>query len=112
VTVLDELRRRIGKVTAAEAQEAIGRFNNSHWDNPGEKARYSIPARPEHDDDIRLSAYVDQAEARIAMLEETLRGIRQEKQKWLDWETKRGCVDTSEVEQQIAWIDRVLRGEP
>lgn len=44
------------KVTHAEAREILSRFNTS-------QARYSIPANPDYDDDIRLGDYIEQAEA-------------------------------------------------
>ena len=59
-------------MTHEEARDAVGRFNASHWNNPGEKARYSIPARPDYDDDIRLMTYINASEqqsSRIAELE-------------------------------------------
>lgn len=58
--------------THEEARAILSRFNASHWNNPGEHARYSIPARPDHDDDIQLAEYINTAEqqsARIAELE-------------------------------------------
>ncbi len=45
--------------THDEAKQILSRFNNSHWNNDGAHARYSIPARPDHDDDIKLSTYID-----------------------------------------------------
>jgi len=52
-------------VSCDEARAILQRFNDSHWDVPGrEKARYSIPANPDRDDDIRLARFIDQAEAR------------------------------------------------
>lgn len=51
------------KVTHAEAREILSRFNASHWNNGKERARYSIPANPDYDDDIRLGDYIEQAEA-------------------------------------------------
>lgn len=38
----------------------LSRFNSSHWKNATERARYSIPADPRRDDDIRLGAYIEQ----------------------------------------------------
>jgi hypothetical protein len=49
--------------TPAEAREILARFNASHFRTPDrEHARYRIPADPAHDDDIRLAAFIDQAE--------------------------------------------------
>ena len=56
-----------GPITHAEAREIANRYNNSHWrDKAGheEHARYTIPADPRRDDDLRLAAYIDQCEAR------------------------------------------------
>lgn len=47
-------------ITDNEALKILSRFNASHWDNPSEHARYSIPADPKRDDDIRLGAYIEQ----------------------------------------------------
>lgn len=52
-----------GPITHAEARQMLTRFNASHWNNGQEKARYTIPADPRRDDDIRMHAYVDQMEA-------------------------------------------------
>lgn len=59
-----------GQVTVQEAKEGLSRFNASHWGNrasEGEKARYSIPANPKRDDDIRLNAFVEHTEQLIAV---------------------------------------------
>ena len=47
-----------GHVSHDEADAILRRFNASHWGNPEEHARYSIPADPGRDDDIRLGAYI------------------------------------------------------
>lgn len=46
-----------GHVSHDEAEAILRRFNASHWGN-GEHARYSFPADPGRDDDIRLGAYI------------------------------------------------------
>jgi hypothetical protein len=53
---------------------------------------------------------VDGKDARIELLEETLRGIRQEKLEELDMSN--AITRREHLTNQIAWIDRVLRGEP
>ena len=55
-------------VTHAEARGILSRFNNSHFRSQrnGETARYSIPARPEYDDDLRMEQYIKQNELEIA----------------------------------------------
>jgi hypothetical protein len=69
------------QVTDDEAEQILSRFNNSHWrdrGNTGEQARYSIPANPDRDDDIRLAAYIEQTRGlrkRIAGLEAAQRFI-------------------------------------
>lgn len=67
---------RAGPVTHEEARQIGTRFNASHWYPRGttppatvERARYSIPADPAHDDDIRLDAYIAQAEQLEAELD-------------------------------------------
>lgn len=47
-----------GHVSHDEADAILHRFNASHWGSAGEHARYSIPADPRRDDDIRLAAYI------------------------------------------------------
>lgn len=61
-----EDRERAGEVTCDEAEEILRRFNNSHWKIGGkysgtDVARYSIPADPKRDDDIRLGVFIEQA---------------------------------------------------
>ncbi len=49
--------------TFTEARAILSRFNASHFDIPGkEHARYSIPANPRGDDDLRLAAFITWAE--------------------------------------------------
>lgn len=56
------------RITHTEAYEIAKRYNRSHWRSAGERARYSIPADPRRDDDLRLYAYIKQNEARDAEL--------------------------------------------
>ena len=52
-----------GTVTVSEARAALSRFNASHFRaTDHEHARYSIPADPLRDDDIRLGAFIRQSE--------------------------------------------------
>ena len=54
-----------GHVTHEEARAIADRFIDGAFDNDArEHPRFSIPARPGYDDDIRLQAYIDQQEAR------------------------------------------------
>lgn len=57
-----------GHVSHDEADAILRRFNASHWRNPEEHARYSIPADPRRDDDIRLAAYIAAARETEAAL--------------------------------------------
>lgn len=74
-----------GRVTPEEARKILSRYNASHFrlkteevDDLGERryehARYSIPANPKRDDDIRLAAFIRQSEAqRDVMVAEVTR---------------------------------------
>ena len=64
--LLDGVAVTHGPVSHDEAEQILLRFNASHWDNGHEKARYTIPADPQRDDDIRLSAYIAHQRARDA----------------------------------------------
>lgn len=57
---------RCGPVSTAEAFEILSRFVHSHFGDGREKARFSIPANPQRDDDLRLHAFISQAQAREA----------------------------------------------
>lgn len=75
-TAKDE-QDRTGPVSDEEARQISRRYNASHFRNHtdlGEQARYSIPADPKRDDDIRLSAYIEQTAALRASLAEA-RGL-------------------------------------
>lgn len=48
------------EISHAEAREIAQRLINSHFNNPGPHARTSIPARPDHDDDLLIMAYIEQ----------------------------------------------------
>lgn len=71
-----------GDVSVEEAREALGRFVRSHFrshDYGGkERARISIPANPQRDDDIRLGAFITRAEKAFAALDEA----REEAAQW------------------------------
>lgn len=58
--------KEAGLITHHEAKQILSRFNASHWHKSrptgGEVARYSIPADPRRDDDIRLGAYIARQE--------------------------------------------------
>ena len=64
-SVKPDAYRRLGRVpTTEEARNILSRFCNSHFDNPGQKARMSIQARPDFDDDILMAAFIRWAEER------------------------------------------------
>jgi len=70
-----------GEVSVEEAVEILRRYNASHWRGRamGEVARYSIPANPRRDDDIRLGAFIRRAELAfedVARLRATLDVVR------------------------------------
>ncbi len=56
-----------GAVSHDEADEMVTRFIASHFNgrmgSSGEHARITIPADPKRDDDLRLSAYIEQQRA-------------------------------------------------
>lgn len=56
------------RITHDEACQMLSRFNASHWNDGREKARYTIPADPSRDDDIRMKDYIEQNRARDAAL--------------------------------------------
>lgn len=53
-------------ITIEEAHGIAKRFIDGHFNNPGEKPRIRIPADPDHDDDLRLRAFIDQHAALLA----------------------------------------------
>ena len=71
-----EDHRLAGEVSVEEAREALGRFVRSHFrhhDYEGkERARFSIPADPRRDDDIRLGAFISRAEVAFRRIEAAL----------------------------------------
>ena len=73
---------RTGPITDEEARQILSRYNASHWYHTRptgrERARYSIPADPKRDDDIRLDAYISQTRtlrAENARLRSALEGL-------------------------------------
>jgi hypothetical protein len=71
-----------GPVTHEEAKGIATRYNRSHWypKGEGERARYTIPADPRRDDDIRLEAYIAQQQARDdahAALQQRVAGLEE-----------------------------------
>lgn len=61
---MDVLTKRA--ISHTEAREAMQRLVNSAFRNGSEPARFGIPARPDYDDDLVLSAYIRQQEAQAA----------------------------------------------
>jgi len=53
-----------GPVSPEEAAKIVERFIDGHFSNQGKEGpRITIPADPQRDDDIRLTAFVEQAKA-------------------------------------------------
>lgn len=50
------------RIDVQEARDILQRLVNSHFGNSGEHGRFSIPARPEYDDDLRMSSFITQVE--------------------------------------------------
>ncbi len=69
-----DIREQVGHITPEEAHEILNRFITSHWreEKAGEQARFSIPADPKRDDDIRMACFIDQQTERIKRLEKDL----------------------------------------
>lgn len=59
---MDILTKR--QISHDEAREAMQRLINSAFRNGQEHARFGIPARPDYDDDLVLSAYIKQQRER------------------------------------------------
>ena len=60
------------QVTHEEAREIAKRFIDANFNNPGERPRIGIPARPDYDDDLLLCAYIEQQAALHAEREKLL----------------------------------------
>lgn len=71
------------KITHSQARAIMGRFCNSHFNNPGEHARISIPADPTRDDDLRMMQYIEQNEKKIASLTSKLEALKSEIPGWI-----------------------------
>jgi hypothetical protein len=74
----DVLTKR--QITHDEAKESLRRLINSHFGNEP-KARVGIPARPDYDDDLIMSAYVEQQSALTAAPSAP---AKSEHERWLD----------------------------
>lgn len=57
-----------GPISHDEAEEMLSRYNASHFRSDKPRARYSIPRNPRYDDDIRMSAYIEQQREKDAEL--------------------------------------------
>lgn len=86
------------ELTPEEAREILIRYNTSHFDNPGEKARYSIPADPNRDDDLRLNRFIVQYEALRRQLAEARASAEAEHARMCMEKTARDEAD-AEVER-------------
>lgn len=63
-------------ISPEQAHESHQRLVDHYFGNPAERPRIHIPARPTKDDDLVVSAYIDQSTARIAALESELAQLR------------------------------------
>lgn len=78
----DVLTKRL--ITHDEASDAVQRLVNSHFGKEP-KGRFGIPARPDYDDDLVLSAYIKQQRAEIKVLQDEvsdLNGLIEAYRKW------------------------------
>lgn len=68
----------VGRVpSAAEAHECLRRFINSHFRHyDRECARFSVPARTDHDDDLLLSAFIDRMDNDLNTARMVLREVK------------------------------------
>lgn len=87
--LLDEDTARAGVVSVPEAWDILDRFNASHWYPRGtrapegvERARYSIPANPKRDDDIRLGAFIMRAHRLQNAVHELLKSADDSRAQW------------------------------
>jgi hypothetical protein len=62
-------------ISHEEARECLRRFCGSHFRDGREHARIGIPARPDYDDDLVLSAYIRQQEQKDQATQENPREI-------------------------------------
>lgn len=68
---VDPIDERCGHVSCDDAAAMLSRFVHSHFHDGGERARFSIPADPKRDDDLRMHAFI----ARVRRLEAALREL-------------------------------------
>lgn len=78
---MSEQGKGIPGVSAARARIAVQRLINSHFRNDN-RARCSIPANRENDDDLVAMDYVTQSEERIARSEQALAALEAENAEW------------------------------
>lgn len=80
-TASDREEHAAGEVSVEEAREMLCRFVRSHFRNHDyegrERARFSIPANPLCDDDIRLGAFISRAEKAFAKVDQLRRTVHE-----------------------------------
>lgn len=96
-------------VSHAEALEILSRYNASHFGNVTERARYSIPADPERDDDFALRKYIEQATAAEVSLREARTRLLAIAGIWNDWAHLDQSSETAKVAMCV--IGEIL-GDP
>jgi hypothetical protein len=70
--------REAKPMTTEEARDAVQRFIHSHFGHTErERARITIPANPQRDDDIRLMAHIERTGAELA-------GLYVQRDHWMD----------------------------
>ena len=94
-----------GTVSNDEARAILSRFVNSHFKNPGEHARASIPADPKRDDDLRLAAYIAQrreADAEITRLRARVAELEAERAEMIAAMNKGYREGRAEVDRKLS----------
>jgi len=98
-----EIHEQCGYVSCDEATEIARRYNASHFRkhaDRGERARYSIPANPMRDDDLRLGAFID----RMRELETASKNLLEELDKgsypFLDFDTLRNLLTNAPTDHR------------
>lgn len=70
-----EQSKRTGPITVEEARAIAARFRHAHFRTEGERPIASIPVDFARDSDVRMSAFITQAERAFAIVEAARRAV-------------------------------------
>ena len=101
------------RVTREQAHESAQRLIDVAFGKPDAMARFAIPARLDHDDDLLVSRYIDESSSEITALRAEVARLKAAMPTAEELESLTAVIDQAWVyDRAIArgWLSRVSKG--